>query len=368
MKKGLLILIIVLAVIAIIGFIVWWFVLGGGPYTPPEESADERFGFLSSPMPDDLKWIREVGAAWARPHPGPFIWGRTQWGPHGDIDFNETDEVVKNTAKYDLNLLVTLWPYADWDQENHPAEKNCLIEGDEFSNEFGDYRCNPYDWTAYTDWVEAMVERYDGDGQGDMPNLEQPVKYWEVFNEPDLQGMPGEPFSLTFYVEDPADYAELLKKTYQTIKSADPESKVLIAGAAGGHEFLDFYRELFADAEVQNNFDIGNVHCISNDDYESFNVEPYLEMLDEFGINKPVWVTEAEAFVSTDSVVNATQLKASTAKALELGAQKIFYTSREAAPVKDFMKEPGFQDTIEPDPELDVDSSEELYQKIFESL
>ena len=369
MKKSLIIILVVVALLAIVAVAIWYFVLGGAPYTPPEEPADERFGFLTGPLPDEYKWVRETGAAWVRPHPGNFIWGDMQKSQTSQIDFSDTDRNVNWAQKYDLNILPTIWHYAEWDQMSRPDPEECKVLGEEFSSEFGWHRCAPYNWEEYETWVKAVVERYDGDGTDDMPGLGQPVTHWEAFNEPDLPDM-GDG-SLQFFVGEPADYGELLKHTYQAVKSADREAKVLIAGAAGGYQFLDYYRELFKDEAIKDYFDITNVHCISNDNWQSFNVEPYLEMLAEFGINKPVWVTEAETFVTSDPAKNATQLKASTKKALELGAEVIFYTGH------DFEHVPGGGGAAPPkhepisitvDPDLDPQDAQGTYQKIFESM
>jgi len=158
-----------------------------------------------------------------------------------------------------------------------------------------------------------------------MPKLKYPVRYWEVMNEPDLDGSD----TLDFYIGDASDYANLLLETYTAVKAADPKAQVLIAGAAGGDDkFLDFYRNVFSyHPEVLTSFDIGNVHCISNDSYTSFNVEPYKNMLNEFGLGgKPIWVTEAEAIISDDAATNYSQTYTSTRQALSFGAQKVFFT------------------------------------------
>lgn len=182
--------VIILGVIVITGAAValWVFVFNGGIYTPPEQSADHRFGFLGRPDPGDMKEIRELGAGWVRPHPGPFIWGEMQESANDGYDFSKTDSMVKNAQKYELNILATIWPYAVWDQMNRPNSQYCKVSGNEFKKEFGEYRCNPYDWKEYLGWVAMVVERYDGNGAGDMPGLITPITHWEVFNEPDLQG------------------------------------------------------------------------------------------------------------------------------------------------------------------------------------
>lgn len=80
----------------------------------------------------------------------------------------------------------------------------------------------PVDETAYAAFVRAVVERYDGDGIGEenfdggvFPN---PIKYWQVGNEPraELSG-----------------FSDLQRITYQAIKDACPDCQVLIGGATG---------------------------------------------------------------------------------------------------------------------------------------
>lgn len=303
----------------------------------PAEIASQKFGFLGG-GPGSVNAIKAAGASWLRPHPGPFLWDSMQSEKTEEIIFDKTDRVVVEAQEEKVGILATLWPFADWDQKRKPNfDKYKVSENDEFlpgtkegrGEYLPAYRSNPGDWIAYEKWVKAVVERYDGDGNNDMPELAIPIKYWEVMNEPDLTSPEPDP-RLDFYTEGPDAYATLLIKTSDAIKQADPGAKVLIAGAAGGNNnFLNFYREVFKNKEAINSFDIANVHCISNDSFDSFNVEPYQKMLAESGIKKPVWVTEAEAFISSDPDINATQTYESTKKALNIGAEKIFFTRYE---------------------------------------
>ena len=342
----------------------------------PTRILDNKFGFLSG-GPGEPERIKEFGGLWGRPHPGPFLWDSMQKVKNGDISYSKTDRLVKEYQEEGIGLLVTLWPFADWDQKQKSNASDYKVsENDEFlprgpGGMFQDmdylprYRGNPFDWKAYRKWVKAIVERYDGDGKNDMPGLKIPIKYWEVMNEPDLTAPEGaeDEGRLDFYTEDAEDYGELLIKTSEAIKEADSEAKILIAGAAGGNDrFLHFYRQVFADEKTILAFDIANVHCISNDEYESFNVEPYLKMLQDLGIDKPVWVTEAEAMISDDQDINATQTMRSSKKALELGAERIFFTSQKfegggKPPVPE-------HESLDIEPEIDGSDPEEVYKTI----
>ena len=339
------------------------------PITIPQEILANKFGFLGGGI-GETAGISERGAAWIRPHPGPFVWDMMQSTENGEIDFELADEVVTAQSQARLGTLATLWPFADWDQMNKDNADECMVsDNDEFlpTNDskgrgvyLPQYRCNPNDWTAYESWVEAIVERYDGDGVDDMSGLEIPIKYWEVMNEPDLQyqsTLPEEDQSrLNFYKQGPIEYGALLQHTYTAIKTADPDAYVLIAGAAGGDKhFLSFYEELFTNmADAGNYFDIGNVHCISNDrETQDYNVAIYKDMLTQAGFEKPIWITEAESFYGTTAEENYNNTITSTGGAISAGAQRIFYTRYNFEDSRKDMSE-----KVEPSKEDEADSIE----------
>ena len=110
----------------------------------------------------DSGMIVETGASWARPHPGPFLWDSMQ-GSSSAISFTATDSTVKELQKDNIGILATLWPYNDSDQEKRANAESCKVSTKDVfypsdrKKEPGHYlplyRCNPYDWDAYTDWV-----------------------------------------------------------------------------------------------------------------------------------------------------------------------------------------------------------------------
>ena len=76
----------------------------------------------------------------------------------------------------------------------------------------------PINEQQYTAFVKATVERYDGDGVDDMPGLQNPIKYWQVGNEPN---------------GSKSGFADLQRITYTAIKKACPDCRVLIGGVPG---------------------------------------------------------------------------------------------------------------------------------------
>ncbi len=307
----------------------------------PKQITKSKFGFLYGGG-EEGKLIKRYHAGWARPHTGPFVWGSIQGTAEVSFDYSRTDALVRDLSRKKIGILATLWPFAEWDQVMRDDAESCLVSaedeflpnGKEGSVGLPQYRCNPYDWSAYQNWVQKVVERYDGDGIDDMPGLKYPVKYWEAMNEPDLEGSA----TLDFYVGNASDYGDLLTMTYSAVKAADPTANVLIAGAANvDPQNLNFYRAVFGNPGARNSFDIANIHCISSGDMPSLNVGPYKEMLAEFGLDtKPLWVTEAETMVSGNKKENARQLLASTQEARRLGASRIFFTRFSLNAAKDY--------------------------------
>ncbi len=80
----------------------------------------------------------------------------------------------------------------------------------------------------YVYFVKKLVERYDGDGVDDMPGLKNPVKYWQVDNEPDTG------------TQDTEGFAHLMEITAKAIKSACPDCKVIMGGLAQVETFDTF--------------------------------------------------------------------------------------------------------------------------------
>jgi len=230
----------------------------------------------------------EFSGGWVRPHPGPFIWGLVERDP-GDYNWREPDLTVRRLQGQQLAILVTVWPFASWDQKAcHTAQARASGA----FREFGNLLYMPCDLDAYLAWITAAVERYDGDGVDDMPGLAYPIRHWEILNEPEMQGP-----ELCFFQETPSVYAELLASSYDAVKAADPTAVVLPAGQSGMHwEATDYWRPILVDPKVR--FDLANVHSIRCSDIQedgAFWAAEYTQFLVTSGRGgTPYWITEAQ--------------------------------------------------------------------------
>jgi hypothetical protein len=158
----------------------------------------------------------------------------------------------------------------------------------------------------FSEYVEALVERYDGDGFEDAPG-NPVVRHWEFFNEPDLSSRWG---------NYGAEYAAMLKVAYPAVKRANSSAQVLFAGIAydwfesqGGLFVESFLDDVLIDG-AGDYFDVMNFHV-----YPLF--EPnwggdstgligkttaIRQKLAEYGLEKPVVITEAGWYNNADVI------------------------------------------------------------------
>ncbi|MDR3194669.1 MAG: beta-galactosidase [Tannerella sp.] len=137
-------------------------------------------------MPKNLQMMRDAGARWVRTD---FSWGGVE-SPQGNWHFEHLDRVVEETGKQGIQVLALLLYNVAW---ANPAYQHL---------------------DAWLTYVEKTVMRY-----------KDKVRYWEIWNEPNLfwDKMGG----------NAAEYAVLLEATYKKIKEIDPDLVVLHAGLCG---------------------------------------------------------------------------------------------------------------------------------------
>ena len=293
------------------------------PVSIPTEIENNCVGFLTGAA-DETRTITEIGGAWTRPHPGPFAWGWIE-ADQGEYDFDKADEWVKGAQANNVAVMGTIWPYADWDQAMC-YDKSCEVSSqDHFYPQLKKFgpdsipksRCTPCSNGNYQNFLIKLVERYDGDGLDDMPDLKIPIKYWEVLNEPEMNSS-----ELTFYKGTPAEFVEIMKNSQEAIKSVCSDCQVLQGGMAGlNDDHISYWKNIF-DLGGAEYFDIANIHHIGFGDTSTLNVAGFKKILDEKGISKPIWVTEAE-IESEDEIASSLQ------GALQAGVEKVFFTQFE---------------------------------------
>lgn len=146
-------------------------------------------------------------------------------------------------------------------------------------------RWTPKSRSLYQAFVRATVERYDGDGIADVPNLKSPIKYWQVENEPEVQ-------------KDKEGYIDLLHMTAEAIRAADPTARVLAAGAIGDSALVcvkTYYEPLLSRLKP-GEVDIVDLHWFGHARGAYLGVEPVIRNLKDSmrrkGVQADIWITE----------------------------------------------------------------------------
>lgn len=156
------------------------------------------------------KNAHDIGVRWTRPE-FYALWGIIQKTDadiqKGIFDWKENDYVFGTVPK-DIGIVGNIGG----------IESKTIKGKDPFPRTFRFQSKNLEDKYIY--FVKRLVERYDGDGIDDMPGLQNPIRYWQVDNEPDFSTL------------DIEGYANLMEITYKAIKAACPKCKVIMGGLA----------------------------------------------------------------------------------------------------------------------------------------
>ncbi len=239
---------------------------------------DNHFGFM--PAFYDYASAKEAGGIWTRPNFERFTWGWIEQEP-GSYTFSETDREVQEAQRYGFHILANVQPKALWDEEkcHEVTDKPSPGIPIPFTEAY-----KPCDMDAYKSFVTTLVERYDGDGNNDMPGLTVPIKHWEIMNEPEFSN---------YFLGTPGEYVEIVEASATAIREADPDAVIVQGGMAGmAPEMTNFWRQVF-DLGVAQYFDVLNMHSIGHG--EHLNIPAFRQFLSDYDVSeKPVWVTEVQ--------------------------------------------------------------------------
>ena len=238
-------------------------------------------------------WLARAGVQWYREYCSDdinFSWAFVE-RQSGVYDWTVWDYLVQAAQANNINLLASIG-------NSVPAWANGT---DNWRQPPSDLYHDPWEETAWYRFVNKLVERYDGDGQDDMPGLTRPIKYWEVWNEPDLrQSWNGPTYPAHQFNGNAQDYVRLLSTAYSAIKRADPSA--LVVGPAVAQPLGFQYNpqwtmwdwNSFVSAGGLNAVDILSFHVyFDRTNWDADGTADFILNLADGNRNgKPVWITE----------------------------------------------------------------------------
>ncbi len=248
---------------------------------PAVTDSDTRFG-VGNVYPE-THWFNLAHNAGMRWNRWEFRWSAIEPRP-GHFDWDGSDLVVSSNQDARLNLEGILISTPHW-AEAH-TDSGIIPSG----------LYEPWDSPRNTwgTFVRTIAERYRGR-----------VQAWEIWNEPDYPRG-----SFGFWFGSKADYYQLLKVAYRSVKAVDPAAEVLVAGLMywGDPAFLeDLLRMAHDDPEGRDNayfFDGIAWHVYSRPRDVFDRVQRSRLLLQKYVGQKAIWVNEGNLPVWQESRLN----------------------------------------------------------------
>ena len=179
----------------------------------------------------DLQLARDAGFHWVKQR---FEWRYIEGKSKGNFEWGEPDRIVDAISQLGLKIVARVDNQPQW------ASSSIQWPGSGPPDQMQDW----------SDYLTALAGRYKGR-----------IQAYEIWNEPNLdREWGGKP-------PDPKAYADMLKASYQAIKTADPQAIVISAGmsptttnTAQAIPDLVFIRQMYA-AGARSSFDVLGVHA-----------------------------------------------------------------------------------------------------------
>jgi len=241
-----------------------------------------------------------------------LIWDLVEPELDTNYKWDDFDKLLEAADSFGLKLMVTIIPMNTKDQ----------ISCGKCSQE--DERCkrkNPCSWEKYSEFLTSAINRY-----------KDRIKYWQIENEPAAGH---------YYDGTSGEYAELLLKSYKSIKDSCSDCKVIIAGMADYRPTqVEYYKGIFSylkntECAESGCFDIFDFHT---SDYTKLtdNYDSTVSLLSKYGYSdKPIWSTEfgplhnTPACEAQENKEIGDELIKSFVVALDVGFEKLFWRTHE---------------------------------------
>jgi hypothetical protein len=192
-------------------------------------------------------------------------------------EWKDMDIMLQLLSNYGLEPIPEILYTPYWARAAAPAPRTSCID-----NWQRNYR--PDDIADWGEFMSEIVQRYGAAGK-------HQVRYWEIWNEPDLP---------EFLSRDSSGgdktvciYSELLKAASQQIHSQDPGARILLGGLSdiNGPGFLDDLLDAECSQDVRDDFDILAFHAFTAHSLKLYFLNRVLEKYDAVG-RYELWLNE----------------------------------------------------------------------------
>lgn len=295
-----------------------------------DRTKDSPFGFKDAVMPrmDLLSWyddygkaMNDLGVYWMEPAATfVFSWEQIQRKtPDGYTPFtwDRYDRLIRNAQAQNIHISSII---SAREPLSTPVKRRAPSL--------------PKDLAGYQNFVRAVVERYDGDGVGDMPGLLYPIKYWKIEDEA---------MAKIYFNGTGEDYARIVNVAYDAVKSADSSATVILSMIRGYDGYKDdnpkafmeaFFKE-FSRLSKARKWDIFDQHWMALDrnipeGRQYLEIKKYMNEVvaasKRYGYEPaPFWAMEVAGVISPE-MAHASDLFKRFIYAFSVGVKKMFWS------------------------------------------
>lgn len=170
----------------------------------------------------------------------PIDWFEVEAGP-GEYDFGAVDSEIGAAAEAGIRVMPFVYGRPAW----LGAQNRAPLGGRALAT-----------WKRF---LGVLVGRYGPRGSFWIGRKKLAIRRWQIWNEPNFR---------LFWAPkiEPAGYAKLLRASATTIRAADPEANIVLAGVApvgAGMKTWVFMRRLLKVPGVRSDFDFAAIHPYS---------------------------------------------------------------------------------------------------------
>jgi len=163
-----------------------------------------------------VRWVNFARINWCTIEPRA-----PRQGKH-DYRWAALDEGVRQWQQYGVHIMMSLRFVSPW-ANAAPSLKPLYLDGflSWIPKNMADYVPKPEHQQDLRDFIQALVERYDGDGVDDMPGLLFPILHYQVCNEA---------YNELFWGGSVEEYGAHLREVAQAARRANSQVKIILSG------------------------------------------------------------------------------------------------------------------------------------------
>ncbi len=212
------------------------------------EGRDSPFGldyvFVHSPGARDRELVdsfcEQVGIRWVN-------FARLEWklverqtprGGRHTYNWRDMDLAVQAWQRNGIHIMTSLRFESPWATAERTDKEFVYLKSftKQIALRTADYLPKREHMQDLRDYMQALVERYDGDGRDDMPGLLFPVLHYQIGNEY---------YNEVYWAGSAEEYGQLLRETARAARAACADVKIILSGIG----FKDVYG--FYDGEMR---------------------------------------------------------------------------------------------------------------------